>query len=169
MAGKKLIDFTGLVKLFQNHQQFNDAVIAQLREGGAGGEVVVVDFAKGISEPSLVSDHLNVSGVSPLMGANNAIGERFPVVNEIYEIENSKLPSALHTLPRVVVAGVNEAINAGDKELTFLKTLGADATCKNIVPTMLIAAHAKKKVLAVLVPEGQTLNAELLSALASLN
>lgn len=169
MAGKKLIDFTGQVGQFQKHEQFNEAVIAQLREGGAGGEVVVVDYAKGISEPALVSDHLNVSGKSPLMGANHEIGDRFPVVNEIYEVDNAKIPKALHALPRVVVAGVNESVQAGDKELTFLKTLGASATCKNIVPTMLVAAHAKKKVLAILVPEGKTLNADLLAALASLN
>ncbi|MCC7529391.1 MAG: hypothetical protein IT342_12780, partial [Candidatus Melainabacteria bacterium] len=100
---------------------------------------------------------------------NNPIGERFPVVNGIYVCENDKLPRALQSLKKVVVAGLKDGIKTGEKDLALIKTLGAEAFCKNLVHTMIVAAHAKKRVFAIVVPEGKTLSADLLSAIAKLN
>lgn len=169
MATKKLIDFTGQAKGFQKHERFDERVIEELRKDGAGGEVVVIDYAVGLSEPAIVSDHLNLTGGSPLKGPNNPIGERFPVVNGIYVCENEKLPKGLQGLKKVVVAGLKEGVKTGEKELELIKSLGAEAFCKNVVHTMIVAAHAKKTVLAIVVPEGKELNADLLSAIAELN
>lgn len=77
MSGKKLIDFTGQAAGFQKYERFSEAVVEELRKDGAGGEVVVIDYAIGLSEPAIVSDHLNLTGSSPLSGPNNPIGERF--------------------------------------------------------------------------------------------
>lgn len=169
MPAKKLIDFTGQAKGFQSHDRFNESVVNELRKDGAGGEVVVIDYAIGLSEPAIVSDHLNLTGTSPLAGANNPIGERFPVVNGIYVTDKEKLPKGLQSLKQVVVAGLKHDVKIGDKELALVKTLGADAFCKNLVHTMIVAAHAKKSVLAILVPEGKPLSADLLDAIAELN
>ena len=169
MPAKKLIDFTGQVKGFQRHERFDENVVYELRKDGAGGEVVVIDYATGISEPAVVSDHLNLTGSSPLTGPNNPIGERFPVANGIYVCENEKLPKRLQSLKKVIVAGVKDGVKTGDKEMALIKTLGAEAFCKNVVHTMIVAAHAKKTVLAILVPEGKALDADLLAAIAELN
>lgn len=169
MPAKKLIDFTGQAKGFQKHDCFDETVASELRKEGPGGEVVVIDYAIGLSEPAVVSDHLNLTGSSPLAGPNNPIGERFPVVNGIYVFENDKLPKALQSLKKIVVAGLKDGVKTGDKELALIKTLGAEAFCKNVVHTMIVAAHAKKSVLAIVVPEGKTLSAELLSAIGELN
>ncbi|HNB21644.1 MAG TPA: hypothetical protein PKZ32_04475 [Candidatus Melainabacteria bacterium] len=169
MSAKKLIDFTGQAEGFQKHDRFGQNVIDELRKDGPGGEVVVIDYAIGLSEPAIVSDHLNLTGSSPLSGPNNPIGERFPVVNGIYVCEDAKLPQPLQSLKKVVIAGLKDGVKTGDKELELIKSLGADAFCKNVVHTMIVAAHAKKTVLAVVVPEGKSLSAELLSAIAQLN
>lgn len=169
MSGKKLIDFTGQVKGFQKYDRFDDSVVSELRKDGAGGEVVVIDFASGISEPAVVSDHLNLTGSSPLTGPNNPIGERFPVANGIYVCDNAQLPKRLQSLKKVIVAGVKDDVKTGDKEMALIKTLGAEAFCKNVVHTMIVAAHAKKTVLAILVPEGKALAADILEAIAELN
>jgi len=169
VPAKKLIDFTGQAKGFQKHDRFDESVINELRKDGAGGEVVVIDYAIGLSEPAIVSDHLNLTGTSPLSGPNNPIGERFPVVNGIYVSEDDKLPKGLQSLKKIVVAGLKDGVSASDKELALIKTLGAEAFCKNVVHTMIVAAHAKKSVLAIVVPEGKTLSEKLLSAIAELN
>ncbi len=169
MSAKKLIDFTGQAAGFQQHARFNEAVVEELRKDGAGGEVVVIDYAIGLSEPAIVSDHLNLTGSSPLSGPNNPIGERFPVVNGIYVCEDAKLPKGLQSLKKIVVAGLKDGVKTGGKELDLIKSLGAAAFCKNVVHTMIVAAHAKKTVLAIVVPEGETLSGDLLSAIAELN
>lgn len=169
MSAKKLIDFTGQAAGFQKHERFSEAVVEELRKDGAGGEVVVIDYAIGLSEPAIVCDHLNLTGTSPLSGPNNPIGERFPVVNGIYICEDAKLPKGLQSLKKVVVAGLKDGVQTGDKELELIKSLGAVAFCKNVVHTMIVAAHAKKTVLAIVVPEGKTLSADLLGAIAELN
>jgi hypothetical protein len=169
VSAKKLIDFTGQAKGFQKHERFSESVVEELRKDGAGGEVVVIDYAIGLSEPAIVSDHLNLTGSSPLCGPNNPIGERFPVVNDIYVCDNAKLPKGLQSLKKVVVAGLKDGVKTGEKELELIKSMGAEAFCTNVVHTMIVAAHAKKKVLAIVVPEGKTLSAELLSAISELN
>ncbi len=169
MTAKKLIDFTGQAKGFQKHDRFDDQVVAEIRKDGTGGDLVVIDYAIGLSEPAIVSDHLNLTGTSPLAGPNNPIGERFPVVNGIYIFENERLPKALQSLKRVVVAGLKHEVKTGDKELALIKTMGAEAFCKNVVHTMIVAAHAKKNVLAIVCPEGKTLSADILSAIAEFN
>lgn len=169
MPARKLIDFTGQAKGFQKHDRFDDSVINELRKDGAGGEVVVIDYGIGLGEPAIVCDHLNLTGTSPLAGPNNPIGERFPVVNGIYVCDNDKLPKGLQSLKKVVVAGLKHDVKTADKELALVKTLGAEAFCKNLVHTMIVAAHAKKSVLAILVPEGKTLSVELLAAIQELN
>jgi hypothetical protein len=169
VPAKTLIDFTGQAKGFQKHDRFDGKVASELRKEGPGGEVVVIDYAIGLSEPAIVLDHLNLTGTSPLAGPNNPIGERFPVVNGIYVCENDQLPKALQSLKKVVVAGLKDGVKTGDKDLALIKTLGAEAFCKNLVHTMIVAAHAKKSVLAIVVPEGKTLSADILSAIAELN
>jgi len=169
VSAKKLIDFTGQAKGFQKYDRFDETVVSEIRKDGAGGEVVVIDYATGLSEPAIVSDHLNLTGTSPLCGPNNPIGERFPVVNDIYVCDKDKLPKGLQSLKKIVVAGLKDGVKTGEKELALIKTLGAEAFCKNVVHTMIVAAHAKKTVLAIVVPEGKTLDAELLAAIAELN
>jgi len=74
------------------------------------------------------------------------MGERFPVVQGIY-IDNE-----LMTLPRVLAAGVKPESSVSNDDLALIAKYGGEACCYNAVPAMLVAAHACRKILAILIP-----------------
>ncbi|HEY9867696.1 MAG TPA: hypothetical protein V6D08_00690 [Candidatus Obscuribacterales bacterium] len=162
------IDFTGQLPGFQHFPRFNDEVTRFLRLGGSEKTVVVVDRAVGpkLAAPSLVVDHLNLTGCCPLVGPNDPCGPRFPVVNGIYVAECESLETALPQLGKIVAAGLKDGVEPDADEVQLLKFLGADAFCYNTVPTMIVAAHAGYKVLALLLPQAAKATKELVEALS---
>ena len=65
----------------------------------------------------------------------------------------------------VVVAGLKKDQQLDAHDLDFIRQLGADCYCYNLVPTMLIAAHAGWRVLAVVGPAGRSWQSETLARL----
>ncbi len=171
----KRIDFTGQVKEFTQEAEFGDAVIKLLRDKGKAEVAIVIDRAYGLKDNTayLVSDHLNLSGGNPLVGPNDAIGQRFPVVNNIYldasytmdQEETWSMGNPLGKMPTAIVAGLAQGIKPSDAEMEFIKGLGAKLYCYNLVPTMIVAAHAGLKVVGVVLPEGGSLRPEVLATL----
>jgi purine-nucleoside phosphorylase len=102
--------------------------------------------------PHVVRDHLNLTGTNPLVGPNDPCGERFPSVNDVY------ITDLCPNLPRGVAAGLVGGVFPTREEMEFLRSLGADFCCYNLVPTMIVAAHAGLKVLGLVVPEGVEVN-----------
>jgi hypothetical protein len=174
----KRIDFTGEISGFDQFDQFCQPVIDLLRSEGRSPLVIVVDrgygFASGRDEPHLIVDHLNLTGDNPLVGPNNPIGERFPVVNYIYvsaadtmdQEETWAFGNPLGKLRVGVAAGVKRGLQLSDEELSTTHKLGAGFYCHNLVPTMIVAAHAGLKVLGLVVPEEQELPKEALMVIS---
>ena len=152
LKGGHRIDFTGSVPGFRQMTACGEEFAALVRNGGKPSAVVVIDRAIGASfkEPALVSDHVNLTGTSPLIGPNHPCGERFPVVQGIYV-------DCLSHLSRVVVAGLKPGVVPTAADVSRLKEFGVDCSCYNLIPAMLLAAHAGWKVLGIVVPEGATL------------
>lgn len=163
LKGATVLDYTD----GKPASQFGEDVIKLLREPGKERLLVVLDTAYGLPNgtPVVVRDHLNLSGVNPLVGPNNPIGERFTVVNDIYVHD----AAAFSSLKAVVAAGVKpgRTVDAGD--LDFIRSLGAECYTFNLVPTMLIAAHAGWKVLAIVGPEGKSWQKDCLDKIAASN
>lgn len=153
LRGAMLIDFTGAIKP-GGHDSFNDAVVKLIRSGDHK-TVVIVDRGSclQVSQPHLVTDHINLTGTNPLCGPNDPCGERFPVVNEIYH--NTTGDETIDKLPRGVAAGLKTGVVPRDEEMVKLKSLGADFCCYNLVPAMIVAAHAGLKVIGIVVPDGK--------------
>lgn len=153
LRGATLIDFTGAVKP-GGHDSYNEAVAKLLRTGDHK-TVVIVDRGNSMTlmQPHVVSDHVNLTGANPLCGPNDPCGERFPVVNDIY-IEETGDP-VIDALPRGVVGGLKAGVVPRGEELAKLKSLGIDFCCYNLVPAMIVAAHAGLKVIGIILPEGQ--------------
>lgn len=164
LQGAALVDFSGSVQEYRSLSQFNEDFTKLIRTGNKPKSVVIIDKAVGIplEAPVLVRDHLNLTGHSPLCGPNDPCGERFPVVQGIY------IEDLLPQLPRVVVAGLPQGQVPSKEEVELIKSFGAQACSWNIVPSMLIAAHAKCKVLAILLPERGTLAADISEELRKL-
>ncbi|MEO7962448.1 MAG: purine-nucleoside phosphorylase [Gemmatimonadaceae bacterium] len=127
-----------------------------------GAETLIVSNACGGMHPlwqagdlMLMSDHINLLGDNPLIGANDdRLGPRFPDMSAPYD-------EALRSLARgvalrnginlregtyVAVQGPNLETRA---EYRFLRTLGADVVGMSTVPEVIVALHGGMRVLGI--------------------
>lgn len=115
----------------------------------AGG--VNVDYSPG--DIMLISDHINLMGTNPLVGANvNEFGPRFPVLANAYasELRETARITALEygvPLQEGVYAALSGPTYETPAEVNMLRVLGADAVGMSTVPEVIVAAHAGMKVL----------------------
>lgn len=110
--------------------------------------------AFGKSDIMLITDHINLQGDNPLIGANvKAWGERFPDMSSPYSQELAALAKQvaldqqIHLQQGVyaVVTGPNLETKA---EYRFLRNIGADAIGMSTVPETIVAVHMGISVLA---------------------
>lgn len=101
----------------------------------------------------VIEDHINLMGVNPLVGPNDErLGTRFPDLIEPYDkgLQKIALAAALaenivaHRGVYVAVTGPNLETRA---EYRFLRGIGADVVGMSTVPEVLVAIHARLKVL----------------------
>jgi len=103
----------------------------------------------------LISDHLNLMGVNPLRGANDArFGPRFPDMSDVYEREFQEIAIAeAHDMKLELKRGIYAALTGPSyetpAEIRMLRALGADAVGMSTVPEAIIARHMGIKVLGV--------------------
>ena len=164
LTGAMLIDYTGTVPGFKHLAAYGDQFVSLIRATNKPSSVVIIDEAVGLplEHPVVVRDHLNVTGTSPLMGENDPSGERFPVVQGIY------INDAIPELSEVVAAGLKHGIKPSADELNLLQSFGATVCCYNMVPSMIMCAHAKIKLLGIIVPAGHALSKALVDRILKL-
>jgi len=125
-----------------------------------GADLLVVSNAAGGMNPQfrqgdlvVMEDHINFMGGNPLVGVNDdALGERFPDMSAPYtpELVDRALKIALengivaHRGVYVGVLGPNLETRA---EYRFLRMIGADVVGMSTVPEVIVAVHAKMRVL----------------------
>jgi len=103
----------------------------------------------------LISDHINFSGINPLIGPNDDnFGPRFPDMSDAYNKENrDKLKSlasenniTLHEGVYLMVTGPNYETGA---EIKAFRTLGANAVGMSTIPETISAVHSGMRVNAI--------------------
>jgi purine-nucleoside phosphorylase len=103
----------------------------------------------------LISDHINLQGSNPLVGANeDDFGPRFPDMTEAYSARFREIASA--TAAELGIA-LSEGVYAAmlgpsyetPAEIRFLRTIGADLVGMSTVPEAIVANHMGMKVLAI--------------------
>lgn len=103
----------------------------------------------------LISDHINFSGVNPLIGPNaDAFGPRFPDMSDVYT-----KALRLKVLARAAACGIElregvYAMYSGPSfetpaEIRMLRTMGADAVGMSTVPEAIAARHAGMRVVGI--------------------
>jgi purine-nucleoside phosphorylase len=103
----------------------------------------------------LISDHLNLMGVNPLRGANDArFGPRFPDMSDVYEREFQEIAiTEAHATKLELKRGIYAALTGPSyetpAEIRMLRSLGADAVGMSTVPEAIVARHMGIKVLGV--------------------
>ena len=145
-----IIDFTGTHEGASRFSTFGTDVISLIRSSSGTKVLVVIDRGYELPNvaPYVVRDHLNLTGNNPLVGINDPCGERFPSVNNVY------ITDACPHLSSGVAAGLKLGVVPTSEEMSFMRSLGADFYCYNLVPTMIVAAHAGWRVLGIVLPEG---------------
>lgn len=138
-----------------------EEVVFPIRTLGLAGikSLVLTNAAGGINVAfdqgalMLISDHLNLLGVSPLRGPNDArFGARFPDMSEVYSREYQEIAieeaRAMNLeLRRGVYAAISGPSYETPAEVRMLRTLGADAVGMSTVAEAITARQMGMKVL----------------------
>lgn len=119
-----------------------------------GIRALVVTNAAGGVAPSLepgdllrITDHLNLSGVNPLVGVNDErLGPRFPDLSEAYDARlGALLDDTARTLGIALRSGVYACVLGPSyetpAEVRMLRALGADCVGMSTVPEVIAARH----------------------------
>ncbi len=135
-----------------------------------GAPVLIVSNACGGMNPQwdkgdlmLIEDHINLLGDNPLVGPNDdRLGDRFPDMCHAYDRALLKLGKQIALEEKIVChRGVFVAVSGPNLETAaeyrFLRAIGADVVGMSTVPEVIVAVHAKMRVLGVSVITDQCL------------
>lgn len=123
--------------------------------------LIVTNAAGGVNQGfnpgdlMIISDHINLMGTNPLIGANyDDIGPRFPDMSEAYDAELVKIAERVAQREGLVYRkGVYAALTGPSyetpAEIKYLRTIGADAVGMSTIPEVIIANHAGIRVLGI--------------------
>lgn len=154
------IVLSGRAHPYEGHSQ-RESTLLMRAVLALGPEVVVLTNAAGGLDPAfdagdvmLISDHINLSGDSPLLGPNlDRFGERFPAMTDAYDADLQRF--ALEASERTGIAlrrGVYIMLSGPAyetrAEMRMLRSLGADAVGMSTAHETTVARHAGRRVLA---------------------
>ncbi len=161
LAGRRVAALAGRVHLYEGKEP--RAVTFPVRVLRAlGVETLIVTNAAGGLRADwaagtfmVMSDHLNLQGVNPLVGENDErLGPRFPDLSAAYDPElRARAREVGRRLGLPVVEGVYAALLGPTyetpAEVRMLRTLGADAVGMSTVPEVIVARHGGMRVLGI--------------------
>ena len=161
LDGMAVVCLKGRLHMYEGH---SDRLVVEpvllMRRLGAS-RVLITNAAGGVNVDyppgtlMIISDHLNLTGRSPLMGPNDdAIGTRFPDLVDVY---SARLRTLMHQAAVDVGIQVEEGVYAGllgptyetPAEVRMLRTLGADAVGMSTVLEAIMARWAGLEVVGV--------------------
>ena len=161
LEGVSVICMQGRMHVYEGYSA-REATFPIRVVAGLGIECLLITTACGGMNPAyrrgdlmLLSDHINLQGVNPLVGPNvDAWGPRFPDMSEPYDValrarakqiadENA---IKLHEGVYVSVLGPNLETKA---EYRFLRAIGADVVGMSTTPEVTVARHMDLRVMAI--------------------
>ena len=159
LAGRKVLALQGRFHFYEGNPM--DVVtfpVRVMKALGATG-VIVTNAAGGIcygpGTLMAISDHINMTGQNPLIGANlDEFGPRFPDMSDAYTQAYREKAHAVAKklgidLQEGVYIGVSGPTYETPAEIRAFKTLGASAVGMSTVPEVIVAAHSGLKVLGI--------------------
>jgi len=125
-------------------------VKAVLHTNAAGA----INAGFGVGDLMLITDHINLQGTNPLMGANVEPGQRFPDMSQAYDLGlQEQLRRAAAAAGQTLQEGVYLAVTGPSfetpAEIRAFRALGADAVGMSTVPEVIVARHEGLKVAGV--------------------
>lgn len=154
LSGKRVCIFAGRVHLYEGHDARTVTRWVHLAKSAGCHTFLLTNAAGGISDrtragdPYLISDHLNLTGASPLTGPNDeSLGPRFPDMTEIYDAELRALAQRIDdSLEEGVYAGLPGPAYETPAEVRMLAAMGADLVGMSTVLEAMYARYLGARV-----------------------
>jgi purine-nucleoside phosphorylase len=161
LAGRRVAVFAGRVHRYQGLSAFDAAWPARLAAALGAKVLVVTNAAGGVSERVatgglvLITDHINLTGDSPLVGwPGPPGGTPFVPLHDAYDPE---LASAARELAGALGVPLAEGVYAGllgpnyetPAEVRYLRGVGADVVGMSTVPEVIAARALGVRVLGI--------------------
>ena len=159
--GKKVVMMQGRNHFYEGHTMAEITYPVKVMKALGVKTLILTNAAGAVNEsfkPSdlmIITDHINLMGTNPLIGANDdTLGERFPDMTEIYKKNLIKLAETCgESLGIKLQKGVYLA-NTGPSyetpaEIRMARLLGADAIGMSTVPEAIVANYCKLNVLGI--------------------
>jgi len=158
VGSQRVLVYLGRAHLYEGHRV--DAVVHAVRTAAAAGcRVIVLTNASGginesyqVGQPVLLSDHLNLTGRSPLTGPEPPAGfaSRFVDLTDLY---SPRLRALARQADPSLVEGVYAALPGPHyetpAEIKMLRTAGADMVGMSTALEAIAARHRGAEVLAI--------------------
>ncbi|MDW7673040.1 MAG: purine-nucleoside phosphorylase [Bacillota bacterium] len=161
LAGKNVVAMQGRFHFYEGYNMSQVTYPIRIMKMLGVKTLIVTNAAGGVNtnfEPGdlmVISDHINLMGSNPLIGANvNELGQRFPDMSEAYAKQLRKLAFQVATKKQLVLeegiyAGVMGPSYETPAEIRYLRHIGADAVGMSTVPEVIVANHCGMKVLGI--------------------
>ncbi|SMG27730.1 purine-nucleoside phosphorylase [Paenibacillus aquistagni] len=161
IQGRGVVLMKGRFHMYEGYGPEMTAFPVRVMKAIGVKQLLVTNAAGGVNtsfeagDLMLISDHLNMTGTSPLIGANdNKLGPRFPDMSQAY---SKRLRQAAHEVAAKHSFTFREGVYAGllgpnyetPAEIRMLRTLGADAVGMSTVSEVIVASHAGMEVLGI--------------------
>jgi purine-nucleoside phosphorylase len=154
VGGVPVLLFSGRVHLYEGHDARTVTRWVTLAVEAGCDTIVLTNAAGGIrpdlevGAPYLISDQLNLTGMSPLIGAHDERGPRFPSMVDVYDPELRALERKVDpTLGEGVYAGLLGPAYETPAEVRMLATAGADFVGMSTVLEAMMARYLGARVL----------------------
>lgn len=158
LKGKNVIAMQGRFHYYEGYTMQEITFPIRVLKAIGVSHVILTNAAGGTNESfsggtlMLITDHINIMGVSPLIGPNETeLGPRFPDVSTIYDPAfNSKILDEAKALDIDLKQGVYFYFTGPayetPAEVRVAKILGGDAVGMSTAPEAVVAAHMGMKV-----------------------
>ena len=161
VEGIEVVGMQGRVHLYEGYSVQDVAFPVRVFARMGVKAVILTNAAGGIKKEFtqgrlvVISDHINLQGANPLMGANEEkFGPRFPDMSAAYDktfrelalAEGRRLGIELGEGVYAALAGPSYETPA---EIRYLRTIGADLAGMSTVPEVIAARHAGLRVLGI--------------------
>ena len=161
ISGKKVVMMQGRFHFYEGHSIQKVVLPVKVMKKLGVKTLIITNAAGGVNasfKPSdlmVITDHINMMGTNPLIGANDdSIGERFPDMSEVYAQEYVDLVKKIgNDLGIDMQEGVYMALTGPSyetpAEVNMARILGADAVGMSTVPEAITAKWAGMNVIGI--------------------